>query len=162
MNAWLALLDRPAGDLHAAASTDTRQWVLAAWLEAAGRPHPQARRVDPRVLDPDGTPARASLLWLRADQMPLFDDPAVVRARRLARARQSPRCVSTLTVDDRHFAGSLWVPGRAGLLDDDPFRVVRRPVVLTVGAGLLAEAATLTGPAQERYAGAPWPSGQFS
>jgi hypothetical protein len=161
VNSWLALVDRPTGELCAAASDGTRRWWLAAWIGSQGRPHPGARRVDRRVLDPDGPSATASLLWLEDGQMPLFDDPAVVQARRAARARRSPRCVSTLTVDDRHFAGSLWVPARDGRTDDDPFWIVRRPRLLSVAAGLLACSAALTGPAQERYAGAPWPSGAF-
>jgi hypothetical protein len=69
--------------------------------------------------------------------------------------------VSTLTVDSRHFAGSLWVTDDAARLADDPFRVLGRPVQLEVGGGLLGRTPPLVGPAQERYAGAPWPAGSF-
>ena len=151
MSAWLALLPAATGDLSAVAG----EAVLCAWLDAPRRPHPQARRCDPGVLDADGAPATASLLW--PDRMPLFDDPAVVQARRSAHAGPRPRCVTTLTVDSRHFAGSLWAPGPHGRVEDDPFRLVGRPRVLQVGPGLLAAASALVGPAQERWAGAPWP-----
>ena len=155
MSAWLALLPAPAGDLRAEVG-DGR--VLAAWPDADRRPHPEARRCDPQLLDADGAPARISLLWPPRDRLPLFDDPVVVQARREARRRRAPRCASTFTVDSRHFAGSLWVPARGDRLEDDPFRLLGRPELLDVGAGLLGAATGLVGPAQERYAGAPWPA----
>ena len=161
VTAWLALLDAPAGDLSAAAVSRERQGFLAAWYEHARRPHPQARRVDPRLLDPLGPPAQVSLLWPSLDALPLFDDPAVVRARRTARTLPRPRCTSTFTVDSRHLAGSLYVPGPGGRLDEDPFRLLGVPLHLHVGPGLLGVGPALVGPAQERYSGAPWPSGSF-
>ena len=161
MPAWLALLDEPAGDLSARAVSPDRQRWLVAWGDSPRKPHPQARRLDPRVLDPGGEPAEVSLLWPALDALPLFDDPAVVRARRAARALRRPRCASTFTVDSRHLAGSLWVPGRGGRLDEDPFRLLGVPLQLSVGAGLLGSGPALVGPAQERYSGAPWPAGSF-
>lgn len=157
MSAWVALLEQPAGDLSAAAGSH----VLAAWLDCVRRPHPQARRVDPQVLDPAGSPAQLSLLWPDRDALPLFDDPAVVAARRSARRLPAPRAVSTLTVDQRHFAGSLWVVDHPGQLADDPFRLLGRPLQLAVAGGVLGRSHPLVGPAQERYAGAPWPAGSF-
>lgn len=165
MSAWIALLDHAAGgdpaagDLRAAAG---QQHTLAAWLERPRRPHPQARRVDPRVLDPHGEPAHLSLLWPDRDALPLFDDPAVVSARRHARRVPAPRAVSTCTVDSRHFAGSLWVVDNRSRLADDPFWVLGRTLHLTVAGGLLGRSGPLVGPAQERYAGAPWPAGSFT
>ena len=157
MSAWIALLDEPSGDLWARAGDA----VLAGWLDADRRPHPQARRADPRVLDPHGEAGVVSLLWPDVERLPLFDDPAVVQARRRARAGQLPRCATTFTVDSRHWAGSLWAP-RAGVDPrDDPFRPLGRPAVLHVAAGLLSRSVALAGPAQERYAGAPWPAGSF-
>jgi peroxiredoxin len=156
MTAWLALLDAPAGELSAPVGGGR---VLAGWLGAARRPHPGARRCDPRMLDPHGAAARASLLWPPVEALTLFDDPAVVQARREARRRRSPRCASTFTVDSRHFAGSLWVPAEGDRVEDDPFRLLGRPLVLDVGAGLLGDGTRLAGPAQERYSGAPWPAG---
>ena len=161
MTAWLALLDAPMGDLSAAAVGIGGERVLAAWLDSDARPHPEARRLDPEVLDAAGPPADVSLVWPALHALPLFDDPAVVRARRVARRLPSPRCVSTFTVDAQHFAGSLWVPGDRGRLDDDPFRLLGVPLQLSVVAGLIGSGPYFVGPAQERYAGAPWPSGSF-
>ena len=161
MSAWLALLDEPAGELSAAADPPDAGRFLVAWYDSARRPHPQARRVDPRVLDAAGDAAEVSLLWPARDALTLFDDPAVVRARRAARALARPRCASTLTVDSRHFGGSLWVPGPGGRLDEDPFRLLGVPLRLRVGPGLLGTGPPLIGPAQERYSGAPWPAGSF-
>lgn len=161
MPAWLALLGEPAGELCALAVSADRQQHLAAWRDVASRPHPGARRLDPRVLDADGAAAQISLLWPALDALPLFDDPAVVRARRTARGLARPRCASTFTVDSRHLAGSLWVPGPGGRLDEDPFRLLGVPLQLSVGPGLLGSGPALVGPAQERYAGAPWPAGSF-
>lgn len=158
MSAWLALLNQPAGDLSAEAGNH----VLAAWLASERRPHPQARRVDPRVLDPQGGPAYLSLLWPDRNALPLFDDPAVVAARRAARRLPAPRAVSTFTVDSRHFAGSLWVTDDPAGQAEDPFRLLGRPLSLTVGAGLFGRSPALVGPAQERYSGAPWPAGAFA
>lgn len=158
MSAWLALLDAPAGDLWATAG----ERVLAGWTESARRPHPLARRADPAVLDPAGPEALVSILWPDLDRLPLFDDPAVVRARRAARSLPRPRCVTTLTVDSRRWAGSLWAPATDGAIGDDPFWLLGQPMVLRVGPGLLGTAVALVGPAQERYAGAPWPSGAFA
>ncbi len=46
-------------------------------------------------------------------------------------------------------------------IDEDPFRLLGVPLHLHVGAGLLGTGPALVGPAQERYSGAPWPSGSF-
>lgn len=161
MNAWLALLDEPAGDLCTTAESPDGARFLAAWHDSDRRPHPQARRVDPRVLDADGEAAEVSLLWPAREALTLFDDPAGVQARRTARTLPPPRCTSTLTVDSRHLAGSLWVPGPGGRLDEDPFRRLGVPLQLRVGPGLLGTGPPLVGPAQERYSGAPWPAGSF-
>ena len=158
MSAWLALLDHAAGDLNAAAGGH----VLAGWLDSARRPHPLARRVAPLLLDPQGAPAQVSLLWPDLQALPLYDDPAVVQARRAAHRLPAPRALSTLTVDSRHFAGSLWVVDDVHRLAEDPFRLLGRPVHLPVAAGLLGRTPPLVGPAQERYAGAPWPAGTFT
>jgi peroxiredoxin len=160
VTAWLALLDAPAGDLSAAAvSRDGR---------ASSRPGTSTRADPirsssgrPAAAGPARPPAQVSLLWPSLDALPLFDDPAVVRARRTARTLPRPRCTSTFTVDSRHLAGSLYVPGPGGRLDEDPFRLLGVPLHLHVGPGLLGVGPALVGPAQERYSGAPWPSGSF-
>jgi hypothetical protein len=158
VNAWVAQLEESAGNFSASAG----EHVLAAWLDADRRPHPEARRIDPRVLDPRGAPAHLSLLWPDRDRLPLFDDPAVVEARRQARRLPAPRAVSTLTIDSRHFAGSLWVTDDSNALADDPFRLLGPPIRLSVAGGVLGRSVPLVGPAQERYAGAPWPAGSYT
>jgi len=154
VNAWLALLgERP----HDADLASAGGRVLAGWRSGREAPHPEARRVDPRLLDPDGSGAWVSLVWPDRAVMPLFDDGAVLQARRAAQHGVAPRAVSTLVVDSTHFAGSIWVVDHPGALDDDPFRRLGTPLVLEVGAGLLGSAPRPYGPALERYSGAPWP-----
>ena len=156
MSGWLALLDTPppAPDLV----TTAGDRLLAGWRSADAPPHPYARRVDPRVLDPEGTPAWVSLLWLDRAAMPLFDDPAVVAARRRVLAGPAPRAVSTLVVDSTHFAGSAWLVDEPAASTDDPFRLLGDLLVMHVGSGLLGRQPRPPGPALERYSGAPWPS----
>jgi len=156
VSAWLALLDAaPTEDVELVAEAGTG--VLAGWRSAHGRPHPQARRVDPRLLDPDGGPAWVSLVWPAEATMPLYDDPAVLHARRAVLSGVSPRAVSTLVLDSTHFAGSVWVVEDDADLRDDPFRRLAAPRCLRVGPELLGHVARPPGPALERYAGAPWP-----
>jgi hypothetical protein len=155
MSAWLALLDEHPEDADLAASADGR--VLAGWRSARQAPHSEARRIDPRLLDPGGAGAWASLVWPAPEEMPLFDDPVVVQARRAAQRGIAPRAVSTLVIDSTHFAGSIWVVEYPGVLGDDPFRRLGTPMVLEIGAGLLGTSPRPCGPALERYSGAPWP-----
>lgn len=157
MSAWLLLsgagVDAP---LRADLGDPADGRSLLGW-PSGGRPHPAARRCDPRLLSGDGAGARVSLLWPDRDALPLFDDPAVLQARRAALAGPWPRAASALTVDAVHWAGSVWV----GPPGDDPFRLLGVPEVLQVGPGLLGTFPRPTGPALERYAGAPWPAGSF-
>lgn len=160
MSAWLLYDEGEASGAELRASAG--EWVLSAWPDTQHRPHPQARRCDPRLLEASGAVAWVSLLWPDRDRLPLFDDPAVVQARRCALAGRRPRSVSTLTVDSQHWAGSLWAADSARGASDDPFRLLGLPVVLQVGPGLISDGvAALVGPALERYAGAPWPAGSF-
>lgn len=158
----MALLSAPDGQLHAQAreAGSVVGW-LCAWT-ADVRPHPQALRVDPRVLARDGGPCRVSLLLLPVPARPIADDPAAVQVRRRVLADGRPAAVSTLTADASHLAGSLTVAraDRAGelvALADDPFRRLGAPRIMDVGAGLLGSAPRPCGPVIERYAGAPWP-----
>ena len=166
---WLALLDeRPAGADAVAAVTGPGPrgtGVLAAWLRRS-KPVREARRADPAILDPGGPAALVSLVLPPRDGLVLFDDPAVQRARRAVLADPvPPDALSTLLVDDAHFAGAITVrrgPDAAARLADDPFGRVDRARVLHVGAGLLGVAATPAGPGIERHGSAvPWPGGRF-
>jgi len=155
VSAWLALLEQRPDDAELAATADEQ--VLAGWRSSDETPHPAARRVDPRLLDPDGAPAWVSLLWPDREVLPLFDDPAVLAARRAALIGPAPRAVSTMVIDSTHFAGSIWVVSHPSELRDDPFHPLGSPILLQVGAGLLGSAPRSSGPALERCAGAPWP-----
>ncbi|MCA1693359.1 MAG: hypothetical protein LC749_00760 [Actinobacteria bacterium] len=155
MTAWLALLDAPPPDPDLTASAGAV--VLAGWRSARQAPHPEARRVDPRLLDPSGPGAWASLVWPAREVMPLFDDPAVLQGRRVAQRGIAPRAVSTFVIDSTHFAGSIWVVTHPSALADDPFCRLGTRLVLEVAAGLLGSTARPPGPALERYSGAPWP-----
>jgi len=155
VSAWLGLFDERPEDADLATSADVR--VLAGWRSARHAPHPEARRIDPRLLDPAGGAAWVSLVWPDREAMPLFDDPAMVQARRAVQRGAAPRAVSTLVVDSTHFAGSIWVVEHPDALGDDPFRKLGTPIVLRVGAGLLGSSPRPAGPALERYSGAPWP-----
>lgn len=106
--------------------------MFTAW-HAEQRPHPAARRIDPRVLDPDAEPAWVSLFWPDRDALPLSDDPAVQQARRTALSLPSPRAVTTATADSTHCTGSLWVTDTAARAADDPFRLLGRTRLVEVG-----------------------------
>jgi hypothetical protein len=156
VTAWLAWLPEAStepSELLAEAGTG----VLAGWTSSAKRPQPQARRIDPRVLDPLGDPAWVSLVWLPSTAMPLYDDPAVLQARRKTLDGPPARAFSTLVVDSTSFAGSLWVSDDREGVRADPFRNIGPGVALRVSAGLLGRTSRPTGPALERYSGAPWP-----
>lgn len=161
---WLALVDeRPAG-ADAAAEIAGGGW-LTAWARAA-KPVSDARRADPRILDPDGAAASVSLVLPPRDGLWLFDDGAVQQARRVVLADARPAdLVTTLLLDDSHFAGSLTArrgPGAVQRLRDDPFARIWPARVLELGPGLLGVVAPPPGPTIERHgSAAPWPGGSF-
>jgi hypothetical protein len=165
--AWLALLDERPDGADAAAAVRTLagapDGVLAAWLRHA-KPVRHARRVDARVLDVAGAPARASLVLPPPGVRLAFDDVAVQQARRELLAGAPFDAVSTLLTDDSHFEGSLLVARGpdAARLPDDPFARVFPARILHVGAGLLGRAPWPAGPVIERYGSAqPWPADRF-
>ena len=165
--AWVAILDAPAPDADAQARLEElggepAGW-LAAWLRRA-KPVRQARRADPRLIDVDGSPALLSIVWPdRGRGLLAFDDLAVQHARReVLRGATPPDAVSTLLVDDSHFAGSITVR-RARGLEDDPFARVEPGRVLRVGAGVVGAFPLLVGPVIERHGSAqPWPWERFA
>lgn len=165
---WLALVEvRPeAADVSAQVDGGAR-W-LAAWHADDPPAGVDARRVDPRIIDSGGAVAWVSLVLPPRGAFPLFDDGAVQGARRSVLADSEPAdLVTTLLVDDRHFAGAL--TARRGedarrRLADDPFARVDRGStrVLHVGPGLLGTVAPPPGPVIERHGSAvPWPGGRF-
>ena len=74
--------------------------------------------------------------------------------------------VTTLLLDDSHFAGSLTVRRAADArrrLAEDPFARIAPARVLHVGPGLLGDVAPPAGPVIERHgSGTPWPGGRFA
>jgi hypothetical protein len=160
--AWVAMLDAPAPDADAQAPLEELDgrpagW-LAAWLRKA-KPVREARRADPRLIDADGAAALLAIVWPDRDRGLLaFDDLAVQHARReMLRTAAPPDAVSTLLVDDSHFAGSITVR-RGPWVDDDPFARVEPGRVLHVGAGVVGAFPLPVGPVIERHGSAqPWP-----
>jgi len=170
---WLALLpDGPATRAYdgtpaaGAGCTDVDgrpAGRLVAWTTSS-RPHPDALRVDPAVVDPSGPAAAVSLVLPAAGRRPLFDDPAVVRAVVRCAALPHLTALSTLTTDPVHFAGSLLATevataaGWPGWWDLDPFARLGPRRRLLVGPGLLSARRPVLGPGTQRRAGAPWPA----
>jgi hypothetical protein len=165
---WLALLEGRAEGADAAARAVTAEGhpagTLAAWRQRA-KPGRDARRVDERLIDPDGPPAWISLVLPPAGVRLPFDDPAVQQARRLVLLHPFPAAVSTLLRDDSHFEGAITVTHSAAekqRLRDDPFARIFPARLLSIDAGILGSVAPPTGPTIERYgSGNPWPWDRF-
>jgi hypothetical protein len=160
---WLALVDAPAGDATAQARAYESDGRPAGWLAAwrrRARPTRAARRVDDRIVDPDGAAAWISLVRPPAGLRLPFDDLAVQQARRAALARPPADAVSTLLSDSSHFEGAVTVARGAAVdrLADDPFARVFPQRILRVEAGVLGAVPPPCGPTIERYGSAqPWP-----
>lgn len=164
---WLALVADPP----TAATAQARAWdltgspagTLAIW-ERRSKPLREARRIDSRLLDPDGEEAVVSLVRPPAGVRLAFDDLAVQQARRHVLARPAFDAVTTLLSDASHFEGALTVARGADVarLRDDPFARIFPAVVLRVDAGLLGRVPAPAGPVIERYGSAqPWPADRF-
>ena len=160
--AWVAILDAPAPDADAQAPLEALDGEPAGWLTAwlrKAKPVREARRADPRLIAADGSPAVLSIAWPdRGRGLLAFDDLAVQHARReVLRSATPPDAVSTLLVDDSHFAGSITVR-RTREFEDDPFARVEPVRVLRVGAGVVGAFSLPVGPVIERHGSAqPWP-----
>ena len=164
--AWVALLAEPAPGADARAPLEELDGDPAGWLVAwlrRSKPVREARRVDPRLIDPDGAEAVISVVWPdRARGLLAFDDLAVQHARRaLLSDTRPPDAVSTALVDDSHFAGSITV--WRGPHADDPFARVEPARTLRVAAGVVGAFALPAGPVIERHGSAqPWPWAWFA
>jgi hypothetical protein len=165
---WLALVDERPERATAAARAFEDDDAPAGWLAAwarRGRPVSDARRVDARVLDPEGAAAHVSLVRPPPGVQLPFDDVAVQQARRAVLAAPPFDAVTTLLRDSSHFEGSLTVArgDDVARLADDPFARVFEARRLRVEAGLLGRAPAPAGPVIERYGSAePWPSDRFA
>ncbi|MGZ4278330.1 MAG: hypothetical protein ACXVFK_15675 [Solirubrobacteraceae bacterium] len=166
---WVALLEARPDGADAAASLTAADGTPAGWLAAwrrASKPVRDARRADPRIVDPSGRGAVVSLVLPPRAALPLFDDPAVQQARRAVLAdAEPPDLVTTLLVDDSRFGGALTArrgPDALVRLRDDPFARVWPARLLRAGPGLLGTVARPAGPGIERHGSAtPWPGGRY-
>jgi hypothetical protein len=166
---WLALVDEPPPAADAVAEARTTAGApaghLALWRGHA-KPLRDARRVDARLLDPDGAPALVSLVRPPVGVVLAFDDLAVQEARRRVLAALPLDAVSTLLRDASHFEGAISVARgaaqRAQLAAGDPFARVFGALLLEVGGGALGRVPAPAGPVIERYGSAqPWPWDRF-
>lgn len=164
---WLALLESPAADATAQAAVHCADGSSAGWLAAwrqRAKPVRAARRIDDRIVDPDGAPAWISLVRPLEGVRLAFDDLAVQQARRRVLAEPPQDAVSTLMRDASHFEGAITVARGAGVarLADDPFARIFPARILRVEAGVLGATAGPAGPTIERYGSAnPWPWDRF-
>jgi hypothetical protein len=163
--AWLALVEERPDDADAVAQLGgADSGFLAAWVRRA-KPVREARRVDARIVDPDGEPALVSLVLPPPGVRLLFDDPAVQQARRRVLAGPPFDAVSTLLRDSSHFEGAVTVArggDEARLRWEDPFALVFPARLLRVGGGLFGRVPAPAGPTIERYGSEqPWPWDRF-
>ena len=166
---WLAYLAERPPDADLAAMLSTHGGAPAGWLAvwvSPPKPVRDARRIDPRVVDPGGATAWISLLVPPRDMWPPFDDGAVIRARQVLLADpEPPDAITTMVADASHFAGALTArrgPDAARRLRDDPFARVLPAQILQLAGGLIGTGAPLAGPVTERRAGEPWPWDRWS
>lgn len=160
---WLALLESRPDDVLAAAVVDDGHQQLVAW-RSERPPVPWATKVDPRAIDPEGGPGRASLVLAPEGVWLPFDDVAVSQAVRAAMSARPVDVVSTLVVGDDRFVGALSATHGDDQrpLDDDSFAVLFPTRRVRLGAGLLGRTPTPVGPGIQRYGAAnPWPWDRF-
>jgi hypothetical protein len=132
-------------------------------------PHAEGRRLrmDARCVSGEPVPnVFAHVCALPAREAAIrYDEPEVQQARRDALAWWIPLlghrlvCLSTFAVDASLCGGAITVARDRSCFADDPFaRLFPGTVVPTSD---FSEVAPPTGPAIERYTGAPWPGGAF-
>ena len=159
---WVALLPAAPADADRATPVEVEgegPAVLVTWT-GKHHPHPQARAIDPRLVGEDGPDMSASWVELNDDEQPLFDAPEVLEARRTLLRQWPDYGASTLVSDSVRLAGSVLLGPAGSRFDDDPFaRFGSRKRLRT--SGMFVSVPAPTGPALERYAGAPWPYDRF-
>lgn len=167
MRTWVALVNERPPEATAATAVDEggrATGFLAAWRRAS-KPRHQALRADPRLVDPRGEEAWASLVLAPRGVRVPFDDPAVQQARRRVLAGPPADGVTALMRDATHFEGSITVrrgPRALEQIEADPFARLFTARVLLVGPGVLGATAAPVGPSIERYGSAnPWPGDRF-
>jgi hypothetical protein len=132
-------------------------------------PHADGRRlrIDSRCLE--GEPVKGGLAHVCTltdrEAAVRYDEPEVQQARRDALAWWIPMlgerliCISTLAIDASLCGGAVTVARDPSLFENDPFaRLFPGTVVATDD---FCEVPPPSGPAIERYSGAPWPGGRF-
>ena len=160
---WLDLVDQRPTEATAAATVFDLDGTPAGWLAAwrrRARPTRGARRIDDRIINPEGEQAWISLVRLPAGVRLPFDDLAVQHARRRVLAEPPPDALSTLLSDASHFEGAITIRRGNALqpLRDDPFARVFPARILRVDRGLFGRVPPSCGPTIERYGSAqPWP-----
>jgi hypothetical protein len=161
--AWLALAAEAPADADAVSPVE--DGFLAAWNRRT-KPLSDARRVDARLIDPDGEPALVSLVLPPPGVLWLFDDPAVQEARRRVLSAPPFDAVSTLLRDSSHFEGALTVArghDEQRLRWEDPFSGIFPARLLRVQGGLFGRVPAPAGPTIERHGSAqPWPWDRFA
>jgi hypothetical protein len=160
---YIALLDDEPKDADVTVVGQLRDGsdlVLAAW-HTDRRPHPRATSVDPRILGAGGPAMAASWTELPEGRRPLFDAPEVLQARRRLIRSWPAYGVSALVTDSVHLAGSVLLWAGGPLFDDDPFARLG-PSRVVSSQGFFVPLPAPTGPALERYGGAPWPFDRFA
>ena len=160
---YIALLDHEPKDADVTVVGQLRDGsdlFLAAW-HTARSPHPRAASVDPRILGTGGPAMTASWTELPEGRRPLFDAPEVLEARRWLIRSWPAYGVSTLVTDSVHLAGSVVLWAGRPPFDDDPFARLG-PSRVVSSQGFFVPLPAPTGPALERYGGAPWPFDRFA
>ncbi len=127
----------------------------------------RALAIDSRCLDGEPIPGCYAHVCALADdaaRVP-FDQPEVQGARRDALGWWIPLlgdalvCLSTLSLDDVHYAGAITVTDDPGFFAADPFARLFPGTV--VRSDLFSPVPAPPGPLLERIGGAPWPGGNF-
>jgi hypothetical protein len=148
---WIAFVDEPRNAVLRA-RVEEGGW-LAVWDDASTKPA-SAWKVDPRVIDAEGSEVVVAVAAAPAGVAIPFDDPAVTGAVRSALSSEPAELVTTLMTADGDYAGVLISPPYLAT----PFATIFPQKVLHVGQGVLGRTPWPTGPVTQRYTSdVPWP-----